>query len=134
MGELWVREGLGDPEKGDCYLHLHVHKQPFKFSLFGAWGGLGIRGEWGTKRRGIATFMYISNHLGFIFLGDMRGTWVWGGNWGPNDKRMSDASTALLLDTVLFLSAWPCKMNGKGLHRATPPLVLRARPPFSRLY
>ena len=36
---------------------------------------LGLGGDLGTRRRGVGINMYINKHFGFIFLGDMGGTW-----------------------------------------------------------
>ena len=56
--------------------YLHVRKQPFRVYLFrGHRGRIGVGGDLGTRRRGLDIFMHINNHLGFIFLGDMGGTW-----------------------------------------------------------
>ena len=40
--------------------------------------GLGVRGDLGTRRQGVGIKVYINNHLGFIFLGDMGGPGVRG--------------------------------------------------------
>ena len=37
----------------------------------GTWGQEGLA----DKEKGVGINMYINNHLGFIFLGDMGGTW-----------------------------------------------------------
>ena len=73
-GGLGVRGGLGDKETGCRY--QQVHKQPFRVYLFrGHRGYLGLGGDLGTRRQGVGINMYINNNLGFIFLGDMGGTW-----------------------------------------------------------
>ena len=43
-------------------------------------GGLGVRGDLGTRRQGVGINKYINKHLGFIFLGGM------GGTWGQGDR------------------------------------------------
>ena len=38
-------------------------------------GGLGVRGDLGTRKQDVDINKYINNLLGFIFLGDIGGTW-----------------------------------------------------------
>ena len=67
--------GLGGTKETGCR-YQQVHKQQFRLYLFREHGGdFGLGGDLGTRRQAVGLFTHMNNHLDFIFLGDMGGTW-----------------------------------------------------------